>query len=210
MHPIHQLLLATALLLLFATPTLAQDPTTQPPTPLDTLNILTREQWQAKPPAFDMIPQTVDAITIHHTAMPQRPDRDPGQALRNLQAFSQREDTLANGKHKKAWADVPYHFYIHPTGTIVEARDLNYQGDTNTNYDLQGQAQIVLEGNFEEIDPTPEQLQSLTQLVAALQQQYDIPTTRIATHGERAPNQTLCPGKSLQAFVNQLRDQQNQ
>lgn len=170
------------------------------------LELLTRAQWNAKPPVLEMTPHQVTAITIHHTATPQNFERDPGQTLRNLQAFSQREDVLGNGKRKPAWADVPYHFYIAPNGVIVEGRDLGFQGDTNTRYDLHGQAQVVLEGNFMEEQPTAEQLASLHKLVIALCRQYDVPADRIRTHRDRAEGQTSCPGDALQKEMEGLRE----
>lgn len=181
----------------------ADAPATQP---MDAVDLLTRAQWNAKPPAFEMTPHQVTAITIHHTATPQNFERDPGQTLRNLQAFSQREDVLGNGKRKPAWADVPYHFYIAPNGVIVEGRDLGFQGDTNTRYDLHGQAQVVLEGNFMEEQPTAEQFASLHKLVIALCRQHDVPADRIRTHRDRAEGQTSCPGDALQSEMEGLRE----
>jgi hypothetical protein len=190
-------------------PTATQPAATQPAAapPMDRIDLLTREQWRAKPPLDDpaMVPHTPSAITLHHTATPQNPDRAPGQALRNLQAFSQREAPLASGATKAAWADVPYHFYIHPTGTIVQGRHIDFQGDSNTKYDLADQVQVVLEGNFEIERPTDRQLESLDALILALVEQYDIPADRIRSHGVRAEGKTLCPGQALQAEMPGLR-----
>ncbi|MEL6616137.1 MAG: hypothetical protein AAFQ43_10385, partial [Bacteroidota bacterium] len=100
--------------------------------PQDTLRvpILRREAWGAEPAAFEMTPHTPDALTIHHTATPQRPDRTPAQKMKALQRFSLSSDTLGDGRAKEPWADVPYHFYIATDGTIVEGRDVMVEGDT--------------------------------------------------------------------------------
>ena len=68
--------------------------------------------------------------------------------MRNLQRFSQKRERLASGKMKVAWADVPYHFVINAAGQIAQGRDINFAGDTNTNYNPKNHIQIVLQGNF--------------------------------------------------------------
>ena len=166
---------------------------------------LSRADWNAKAPTFAMIPQTPAYLTIHHTATLQKPDADPAQTVRNLQAFSQREDTLGNGKPKVAWADVPYHYYIAPNGTVVEARDPAYEGDTNTNYDLAGHVHVVLEGNFMEETPTDAQMRSLLAVSAAIGRRYGIGPDEVGGHGDRAVDQTLCPGDALEARLDEVR-----
>lgn len=166
---------------------------------------LSRAEWNAQAPSFAMTPQTPSQLTIHHTATHQNPDADPGQTLRNLQAFSQRADTLGNGRPKVAWADVPYHFYIAPNGTVVEARDPAYEGDTNTNYDLSGHIHVVLEGNFMEETPTAAQMRSLLAVSSAIGERYGIGPDAVGGHGDRAVDQTLCPGDALEARLDKVR-----
>ena len=125
------------------------------------LPVLTRTQWGAAEPVAEMTPHTPTVITVHHTGTPANPERSTAEKIRALQAFSQRADTLGDGTPKVAWADVPYHYYIGTDGVVAEGRDVRYEGDTNTSYDLRGHVQVVVEGNFEETEPTPEQLASL-------------------------------------------------
>ncbi len=122
--------------------------------PLPGVEMVSRAAWGAEPLAFAIPSQTPNAITIHHTAVMQRPDLTPEAKMQSLQRFSLSSDTLDDGSPKKAWADVPYHFYVASDGTILEGRDVRLEGDTNTDYDLTGQIQIVAEGNFEEEQPT--------------------------------------------------------
>ena len=166
---------------------------------------LSRADWNAKDPTFAMIPQTPTQLTIHHTATPQNPSADPRQTLRNLQAFSQREDTLGNGRPKVAWADVPYHFYIAPNGAVLEARDPAFEGDTNTNYNLTGHVHVVLEGNFMEETPTDAQMRSLLAVSEAIGRRYAIGPDAVGGHGDRAVDQTLCPGDALEARLDEVR-----
>ncbi len=142
-------------------------------------------------------------ITIHHTAVKQNPERTLAQKLTSLQKFSQNPGTLGSGKSKPAWPDVPYHYYIDCHGNIGEGRELQYVGDTNTEYDPTGHALIVLEGNFEEEEPTAAQLAAVRQMIAWLAARFEVPAERIGGHKDFAG--TLCPGKNLHALIPELR-----
>jgi hypothetical protein len=169
------------------------------------LPVLTRAAWGAAPAKNGMVPHTPAVITVHHTGTPAAPGRSTADKIRALQAFSQRADTLGDGTPKVAWADVPYHYYIGTDGLVAEGRDVRFEGDTNTRYDLTGHIQVVVEGNFEETEPTPEQLASLEGLVVALAREWGIPADAIAGHGDRAVGQTVCPGKNLKPYLPVLR-----
>ncbi len=166
--------------------------------------MLSRAEWKAKPPVGQMKAHTPRYITIHHTATKKKPTVPLAEKLRNLQNFSQHEDKLDTGKIKPPWLDVPYHFYIAAGGEIGEARDLHFAGDTNTEYDPTGHLLVVLEGNFEEEEPTDAQIKSTIALVAWLSQTYRIPAEKIATHKDYA--RTACPGKNLYLLVPKIRE----
>ncbi|GAB5520356.1 MAG: hypothetical protein RhofKO_26070 [Rhodothermales bacterium] len=167
-----------------------------------------RASWGAQPPVSPMKSHRIERITIHHTATYQRPDRSIEDKLRGLQAFSQRVDSLGDGRLKPAWADVPYHFYIDVHGQIAEGREVGYPGDTNTAYDPAGHVLIVLEGNFEEEDLNDEQRTSLLALTRVLAQHWHISADRIAAHRDFAD--TLCPGQALYDWLSHLRAALNQ
>lgn len=165
---------------------------------------LPRAAWQAKPPVLAMQPHVPRRITIHHTAVRQAPARSGPEKIRALQAFSQREDSLGDGRRKPAWADVPYHFYVAADGTVLEGRDARYAGDSNTPYDPAGHLLVVVEGNFEEEEMTPGQRATLDRLVPALARRWKIPASEIAGHRDFA--ETLCPGEKLYQDLPRLRD----
>ncbi len=169
------------------------------------LPFLSRAEWGAADPVGPMRRQVPDKITVHHTATTANPDRSNADKLRGLQAFSQRADTLGDGRPKVAWPDVPYHYYVAHDGTVVEARDVRFEGDTNTDYPLAGHVQVVVEGNFEETEPTAAQMESLTRLVVALARRWEISADALAGHGDRAVGQTACPGASLLRRLPDLR-----
>ncbi len=167
--------------------------------------IISRSEWNAKDAVGKMQEHTLRHITIHHTASPQKAALTIERKLQNLQSFSQSEGRLASGGKKPAWPDVPYHYYIAVDGRIAEGRELKYVGDTNTDYDPAGHALVVLEGNFENEQPSSKQLESLGQLVAWLSANYSIPVSEIKGHSDYAS--TACPGASLKKLLPAVRQQ---
>ena len=115
--------------------------------------------------------------------------------MRNLQSFSQSHSALTYGQQRLAWTDVPYHFYVDVSGRIAEGRDVRFVGDTNTNYNPAGYIQIVVEGDFEKEKPTPEQLDSLRDLLVWLILDWNLDESKISVHKQHAA--TLCPGRDF-------------
>jgi hypothetical protein len=165
--------------------------------------IISRSEWGAKKPVGEGKKHKIEFITIHHTGTNQRADILTTTKMRNLQAFSQRDDKLASGKLKPAWFDIPYHFYIAANGQIAEGRDLKYAGDTNTEYDPTGHALVVLEGSFDKEQPTSGQVDSLKQIVTWLAQKYKVPAANIKGHNDYA--KTACPGENLKKLLPEIR-----
>ncbi|MGB3543417.1 peptidoglycan recognition protein family protein [Rubrivirga sp.] len=182
----------------------SQAPANRDGLPTD-LSYLTRAEWGANPPTGPMRPHTPDQITVHHTYDTHPPSRSNADKLRSLQAFSVSDGPLGDGSPKAVWPDVPYHYYIAADGQVVEGRDVRFEGETNTTYPLTGHIQIVVEGNFEETEPTPAQMSSLTRLVVALAQRWEVPADAVASHLDRAPGQTACPGENLYQHLPALR-----
>ncbi len=165
---------------------------------------LLRAEWGARPPVLRMKRHEPVRLTIHHTGVTQAPNRSLADKLRALQNFSQRDDSLGDGRKKPAWADIPYHFYIGVDGTVGEARDWRYVGDSNTPYDPTGHLLVVIEGNFEKDTLTTAQRRSLDAIVPALVRRFRIPASRLASHRDFA--QTSCPGKNVYAELPRLRE----
>lgn len=155
--------------------------------------IVPASEWGSTP---DPIPasrkHTPKFITIHHAGVLWTNKTTPPQMIKNMQSW---------GKKEKGWLDVPYHFLIGPDGTIYEGRSLEYEPDTNTDYELQGHIGVELMGNFQEQRMSRGQLNSLVQLTAWLAQKYDISAGRISGHKDVAPGQTSCPGKDLARYI---------
>ncbi len=143
-------------------------------------------------PTSSAVPaQRIERITLHHQGEIWNDGADIQAYLRRLQQWS---------RLTKGWRDVPYHYVIGPDGRIFAARPVAEPGDTNTDYNPRGHALVMLVGNFEVQQPTPEQMAAATELVAWLAREHQVPLTHIASHGDYSA-QTLCPGKNLRAWL---------
>jgi N-acetylmuramoyl-L-alanine amidase len=169
----------------------------------DDLPVLSRAEWGAKPPSMAMAANTPMRLTIHHTATRLDLTKTLAAKLRSLQSFSQSNARLADGRLKRPWADVPYHFYIDATGQIGVGRDVRYVGDTNTDYDVTGHIGIAVEGNFEVETPMPAQVQALEDLLVFLARTYDLPARSVGSHRDYA--RTACPGAHLLALIPEIK-----
>lgn len=166
-------------------------------------NIVERQTWKAKDGIGVGKKHKIEFITIHHTATTQKPAMPIATKMSNLQAFSQREDKLDTGKVKPAWFDIPYHYYIAADGQIAEGREIEYAGDTNTEYDPTGHALVVIEGSFNTDELKAEQIQSLKAIVKWLAKKYRLNGDKIKGHRDYA--ETECPGGNVEKLFPELR-----
>jgi hypothetical protein len=168
------------------------------------VRFVSRAEWGAQAPVLPMKSHVPDRITIHHTGVAQNFTRTIEQKITALQQFSQRDDSLADGRRKPAWADVPYHYYIDVTGAVAEGRDWRGVGDSNTPYDPTGHLLIVVEGNFERDTLTTAQARTLDALVPAFARHFRIGPERLGAHRDFAD--TSCPGADLYRRLPSLRE----
>ena len=175
---------------------------------LDTLDIIPRSAWGAVEPDMNApgehgiydrdinpegwlvysgpLPQVLTTIIVHHSALPLS-DGPLGIQQKHRQ--------------QKGFADIGYHFVIDEVGQIYEGRSITTRG-AHTGGHNTGTIGIVLLGNFEESDPTTEQLTSLKALIACLSTEYEI--THLAGHRDFQPDETVCPGEKLAGLLPKL------
>ena len=99
---------------------------------------------------------------------------------------------------------IGYHYVIDPSGKITMTRDVNeigchcnaFDAALNTSYN-KSSIGICVMGNFEDEQPTAEQVGALTSLITSFQP--------ILVLGHRDVKDTLCPGKFLYTKVVELR-----
>jgi hypothetical protein len=170
----------------------------------DGVAVVSRANWRAAPAVPPVRAHVPTRITIHHTATLRRPERPVGDKLRALQQWSQRDDSLSDGRRKPAWPDVPYHLYVAADGSVGEGREWRWVGDSNTPYDPTGHFLVVVEGSFNREEPSAEQVVALEAVVRAAARRWRIPPEGIAAHRDFAS--TSCPGDHLYALLPRLRD----
>jgi hypothetical protein len=160
----------------------------QPPNAAPELEYVVREDWGAAPADTSrMTAHTIDTLTVHH-AGDQSADTGPAR-YRSWQDFHM----------SRGWGDLAYHFIIGVDGTVYEARDTRYEGDTGTNYDPEGHFLVVVEGNFEIDVPTQPQLESLVTVLAWAATEFDVSPSTIGGHRDHAA--TVCPGGNLYPYI---------
>lgn len=154
--------------------------------------IVSVESWGGTPAPFTPEKRhTVTHITLHHAGVPFPKGKDIIQYMRNLQSWSRSE---------KKWIDLPYHYVIDLEGKIYEGRDIQYAGDTNTEYNPSGHALIEVVGNFEEVEPNQEQLDAVVKTMTWLAVKYNVPLDSIRSHRDYSA-MTVCPGKNLYRYI---------
>jgi len=188
--------------------------------------ILTREHWGArpaiasrKPPieiisvgekrvrAENIMPRRSAAayLTIHHTALPV--ESTPVEAkLQQVQKLMQNGYVIDYPEYSATifLGDIPYHYFIKDTGEIAEGRKLRFAAYSNTTYltPISRHITVVLEGDFQNTEPTTKQIGSLIDLLERLAKRFKIKLENITHHkAVTAPGATTCPGVNL---INQI------
>ncbi|MFH0964303.1 MAG: peptidoglycan recognition family protein [Planctomycetota bacterium] len=139
----------------------------------------------------------ITRVTIHHEG---RDEANNMTAQKDV--IVRLRATCMSHRNYRGWSDIGYHFAIDRAGRIWECRSLAYQG-AHADGANGGNIGIEVLGNFDVQSPTAAQKQALETLVQKLCARYDVPLGRIYTHRELC--NTECPGRNLQAYVNQMR-----
>jgi len=181
------------------------EPEVAQPEPFACPRIRTRDEWDASPTRSNHSPMgQITRMTIHHEGMGTFEDSSIAAVRRELRTIQKSHQGFRN------WADIAYHFIIDPEGRVWEGRPLKYQGAHAGNHNAnKGNIGIVVMGNFDVQEPTPEQVDSLRRLVRHFMNEYDIPLSKVYTHREindlYGRGYTACPGKNLQREVTSMR-----
>ena len=148
--------------------------------------IISRQEWNARVPAADMEPLIPIQFIIHHSGVLQTPDVWIGDRMANIQNYHM--DILG-------FPDILYHYYIDVFGNIAEGREIQFEINREL-YNSSQTIHITLEGNFEIELMTPEQLESLDQLLCLLSDTFAIDPVEIYGHKDFY-SATACPGNAL-------------
>ena len=155
--------------------------------------VLPRSMWATGDPVPTLMNRMVPIryVTIHHDGMKPFYGTTQGAAAARL-------DAIRRSHRGRGWGDIGYHYAIDRAGNVWEARPLRYQGAHVKNYNP-GNVGIVVLGNFDQQQPSQQQLTALQQHTSSLMRAYDVRVTNLRTHMQWAP--TRCPGRHLQRYV---------
>ena len=126
-----------------------------------------------------------DMIVIHHTGC-----NDMDASAEQIHGWH-----LSNG-----WAGIGYHYVIRKDGTIERGRP-EWAIGSHAYGENSHTIGIHLSGDFEQAEPTNQQIEKCAMLVADICERYSIPIDydHIVGHGEIMA--TSCPGKNLQKLI---------
>ncbi len=150
---------------------------------------LCRDAWRAHPPTGDFVEHHIERITIHHTAIVLASASDAPAKAHDHQRYHQ----------SLGWPDLAYHYLIDLDGNVYEGRPVTAVGDTATEYDPTGHLLVCLEGNYEEQEPAPPQLDVLAALLAWASSEFGVAPETIGGHRNWAA--TSCPGVNLARLI---------
>lgn len=151
--------------------------------------LVCREAWGARDASGEFARHELRRITIHHSATPLTDNRRCPEQLRAHQRFHQ----------EQGWPDIAYHLAVDRRGVVYELRPLWAPGDTFTDYDPAGHLLILAEGNFDQHDPSDEQLETVALVAAWGAGAFGLELGAIAGHRDVAS--TSCPGNRLYRYV---------
>jgi hypothetical protein len=126
-----------------------------------------------------------DQIVIHHTGC-----NDIDASAEQIHGWH-----LNNG-----WAGIGYHYVIRKDGTIERGRP-EWAIGSHAYGENSHTIGIHLSGDFEQAQPTSEQIEKCALLIADICERYGLPINvdTVVGHGELMA--TSCPGKNLQALL---------
>ncbi|MEM1027438.1 MAG: peptidoglycan recognition family protein [Planctomycetota bacterium] len=138
----------------------------------------------------------VKKITIHHEGW------TPVTFTSATAAYDRIENIRQIHVRDRGWADIGYHYIIDRAGRVIEGRPIQYQGAHVSENNPHNLGILVL-GNFEKQKPSNAQVQMLGKFTKQMMTAHNVPASQVRTHREINPTQ--CPGRTLQAHIDQLR-----
>jgi N-acetylmuramoyl-L-alanine amidase CwlA len=167
-------------------------------------DIITREQWGAKPPKSPATPHTPKRIVIHHSAVPRTTDWRGVETMRAIQRFHQAD---------QGWADIGYHLVLAPDG-LYAGRPLDVVGahcglttpakakSRIVRFSNTGSIGVCVIGNFD-VEPVPEPTgYLLKRLIIELCEKFGIVAGQVFGHFDVSdPAPKTCPGENLAKYL---------
>jgi hypothetical protein len=162
---------------------------TRPVLAARTVTMICRRAWGARRPTEEFHRHRIRRLTVHHSAVVLRDNRNAPERFRDHQAAHQ----------ARGWPDIAYHILIDRNGHVYEGRPMWARGDTATDYSPRGHLLVLCEGNFDRQRPSPEQAAALADVLAWAVRRFEVPVGRIRGHRDYAS--TACPGRRLYGLI---------
>jgi len=163
--------------------------------------VIPRARWaRGNPDGSDLNKMIVPIkwVTIHHDGL------DSPMTETSMDASAARIEWIRCGHRGRGFSDIGYHYVIDRDGRVWEGRNLRWQGAHVSKHNEQNIGILVM-GNFDIQKPSQQQLDGTRLHVRKLLAQYKLSRGRVLTHREWAGAKTACPGKHLQAAVDDAR-----
>lgn len=185
-----------------------QDPQSAVPAELETIGVITREEWEARPTQCSSPEDDWYRMAIHHTAGPQTANGSVIERLQGTQAYA-----MDSG----GFCDIPYQMLVGFDGTLYEGRGLELLSGATGGGNNPGNLAVCFIGCYHEPEsqcvggeghqPTDEMMQRGQLLVQTLVRMEDISTAddNIRGHRDWPGNSTACPGERLYPRLGELR-----
>lgn len=161
------------------------------------LNLLTRAEWGARPPARPLLAHTPVRIVLHHSAVPTAREYRGAISVRQIQDFHM--DT-------RNFDDIGYHFVLGPEGALYEGRPISTVG-AHAEGKNAGSIGICVIGDYrKDRDPlTLSAIATLADLIRWLISAYRLHPKEIYGHKD-FKRTTECPGDQLYDLIPFFRD----
>jgi hypothetical protein len=161
------------------------------------LTFRSRSDWTSEPSRADRLRRMVayDRLTMHHSGGDQFHDRSEMAAVQRLQGM------LAEHA-SRGYGDIGYHFVLDPAGRVWEGRRLAFEGAHAVGQNEANIGVVVL-GDYDRQDLVQVQRESLRILIGCIRERFGIKLHRVYGHSDLG--QTACPGRSLYAWVSNLK-----
>jgi len=161
------------------------------------VKVVRRGAWGGPPERASLLRAATGytMITVHHSGATTNFHRDEASVIHDLNG-------VLTSHIERRYADIGYHLVVDYAGRVWEGRSLDCEGAHVSGHNPKNIG-VMLLGNFEQQQASPEQLTALDRVVTDLRQYYGV--RRESVYGHRDLGASACPGEYLYPFVRRMR-----
>jgi len=166
------------------------------------MEIITREQWGARPPRHrNSITTPTSELWLHHAAggVVVGDDHVSDADLKRIRAIQNYHMDV------RGWSDIAYSFLMDPDGNVFEGRGTGVAGGHTRGHNTVSHA-ICIMGNYEEQAVDEDLLPRLAALVRHGASEGWWPSKITGGHRDASGAQTSCPGRALHAQISTIHE----